>query len=77
MADSHRLPFADASFDGTMGIRDWAGVFADRGHLDRSEAHRFDTLVDDAIRAGRFLYAVTYFLTSATLPPADRGDDPR
>ncbi|GAA0381022.1 methyltransferase domain-containing protein [Streptomyces blastmyceticus] len=63
--------------DGTMGIRDWAGAFADRGHLDRSEAQRFDALVDDAIRGGRFLYAVTYFLTSATLPTADRADDPR
>ncbi|MFF4529392.1 methyltransferase domain-containing protein [Streptomyces sp. NPDC001407] len=54
--------------DGTMGIRDWADVFADGGHLDRSEAHRFNTLVDEAIREGRFLYAVTYFLTAATLP---------
>ncbi|MGW1074860.1 methyltransferase domain-containing protein [Streptomyces sp. NPDC002537] len=54
--------------DRTMGIRDWADAFADRGHLDRSEAHRFNTLLDDAIRDRRFLYAVTYFLTSATLP---------
>ncbi|MFI0742729.1 methyltransferase domain-containing protein [Streptomyces sp. NPDC021100] len=53
--------------DGTMGIRDWADTFADLGHLDRSEAQRFNALLDEAIESGRFLYSVTYFLTSATV----------
>ncbi|MEV4441563.1 methyltransferase domain-containing protein [Streptomyces sp. NPDC049577] len=54
--------------DGTMGIRDWADVFADLGYLDRAEARRFNALLDDAIEGGQFLYSVTYFLTSATMP---------
>ncbi|MFF4402963.1 methyltransferase domain-containing protein [Streptomyces sp. NPDC001404] len=56
------------TMDGTIGIRDWADTFAERGYLDRSEADRFNALLDDAVRSGRFLYAVTYFLTSATVP---------
>ncbi|GHF73199.1 hypothetical protein GCM10010218_63010 [Streptomyces mashuensis] len=54
--------------DAMTGVRDWAGAFADRGQLRREEARRFDALVDAALREDRFLYAVTYFLTSATLP---------
>ncbi|MGK5543277.1 methyltransferase domain-containing protein [Streptomyces sp. URMC 127] len=56
------------SVDGTMGIRDWAGAFADRGYLGRAEADRFNALLDKAIGNDRFLYAVTYFLTAATVP---------
>lgn len=52
----------------TMGIRDWAGAFADGGYLERSEAGLFDALLEEALHSGRFLYAVTYFLTSATVP---------
>ncbi|EMF02102.1 methyltransferase domain-containing protein [Streptomyces mobaraensis NBRC 13819 = DSM 40847] len=71
--EPHTLLVRDKrTVDGTMGIRHWAGAFADRGRLSRAEARRFDTLLDDAIENGRFLYSVTYFLTSATLP-ADRG----
>ncbi|MEV5508806.1 methyltransferase domain-containing protein [Streptomyces orinoci] len=60
------------TIDDTMGVRDWADVFADRGYLDRSEARRFNALVDDAIEGGQFLYSVTYFLTSATVPAIGR-----
>ncbi|MFI1968309.1 SAM-dependent methyltransferase [Streptomyces cinnamoneus] len=67
--EPHTLVIRDKrAVDGTMGIRDWADVFADRGHLDRSEARRFNALLDDAVEGNRFLYAVTYFLTSATVP---------
>ncbi|GHF54002.1 hypothetical protein GCM10010218_39040 [Streptomyces mashuensis] len=58
--------------DGTMGIRDWADVFADLGSLDRAEAGHFNALLDDAIESGQFLYSVTYFFTSATMPGARR-----
>ncbi|WP_229327698.1 hypothetical protein [Streptomyces sp. UNOC14_S4] len=54
--------------DGTMGIRNWADAFAERGYLDWSEAGRFNALLEKAIDNGRFLYSVTYFLTSATVP---------
>ncbi|MBC2876438.1 MULTISPECIES: methyltransferase domain-containing protein [Streptomyces] len=56
-----------STVDDTMGIRSWAEVFADLGHLDRSEAQRFNTLLDKAIEGSQFLYSVTYFLTSATV----------
>jgi hypothetical protein len=35
-------------------------------HADRFVAH-----FDDAVRAGRYTYAVTFFLTAGTLPSSD------
>ncbi|MEV5508018.1 methyltransferase domain-containing protein [Streptomyces orinoci] len=52
---------------GAMGIRDWAEVYARRGYLSRPEADRFNALLGEAIESGRFLFAVTYFLTSGTV----------
>lgn len=53
--------------DRVTSIRSWADAFADLGRLERAEARRFNILVEEAIRSGRFLYSVTYFLTSATV----------
>ncbi|MEU1377384.1 methyltransferase domain-containing protein [Streptomyces triculaminicus] len=53
--------------DRVTSIRGWADAFADLGRLERAEARRFNILVEEAIRSGRFLYSVTYFLTSATV----------
>ncbi|WP_414170935.1 methyltransferase domain-containing protein (plasmid) [Streptoverticillium reticulum] len=67
--EPHTLVVRDKrTIDDTMGVRDWADVFADRGYLDRTEARRFNTLLGEAIESGQFLYSVTYFLTSATVP---------
>ncbi|MEV5237939.1 methyltransferase domain-containing protein [Streptomyces cinnamoneus] len=61
--------------DRVMSIRGWADTFADLGHLERAEARRFNTLLDDAIRRGTFLYSVTYFLTSATVTVTGHRED--
>ncbi|MFI6277647.1 methyltransferase domain-containing protein [Streptomyces sp. NPDC050988] len=54
--------------DNVMGIRSWAHTAAARGHLDPVDADRFVAQFDQAVRTGRFTYAVTFFLTSGTLP---------
>jgi SAM-dependent methyltransferase len=54
--------------DNVMGLRTWAHTAAERGHLDPVDADRFVARFDDAVHAGRFTYAVTFFLTAGTLP---------
>jgi SAM-dependent methyltransferase len=54
--------------DNVMGLRTWAHTAAERGHLDPVDADRFVAQFDDAVHAGRFTYAVTFFLTAGTLP---------
>ncbi|MGV9788279.1 methyltransferase domain-containing protein [Streptomyces sp. NPDC003435] len=54
--------------DNVMGLRTWAHTAAARGHLDHGDADRFVAQFDDAVRTGRFTYAVTFFLTAGTLP---------
>ncbi|MDT0448299.1 hypothetical protein [Streptomyces hesseae] len=43
------------TIDDTVGIRDWADVLADRGYLGRTEARRFNALLDEAIASGHRL----------------------
>lgn len=57
--------------DNVMGLRTWAHTAAARGYLDLKDADRFVAQFDDAVRAGRFTYAVTFFLTAGTLPLSD------
>ncbi|UXY24194.1 methyltransferase domain-containing protein [Streptomyces cynarae] len=57
--------------DNVMGLRTWAHTAAARGYLDPKDADRFVAQFDDAVRAGRFTYAVTFFLTAGTLPLSD------
>ncbi|WP_392675466.1 methyltransferase domain-containing protein [Streptomyces sp. LN785] len=54
--------------DNVMGMRTWAHTAAARGHLDREDADRFVVQFDEAVRTARFTYALTFFLTSGTLP---------
>lgn len=61
-----------AAADNVMGLRTWAHSAADRGQLDPADADRFTAQFDDAVRAGRFTYAVTFFLTAGTLPRPER-----
>ncbi|WBO68829.1 methyltransferase domain-containing protein [Streptomyces camelliae] len=60
-----------STVDNVMGLRTWAHTAAARGHLDPMDADRFVVQFDDAARAGRFTYAVTFFLTAGTLPLSD------
>ncbi|SNX88589.1 methyltransferase family protein [Streptomyces sp. TLI_55] len=54
--------------DNVMGLRTWAHTAAALGYLDPLDADRFVAKFDDAVRAGRFTYAVTFFLTAGMLP---------
>jgi SAM-dependent methyltransferase len=54
--------------DNVMGLRTWAATAASRGHFGPDQACRFVDQFDAAVVQGHFLYAVTFFLTSATLP---------
>lgn len=58
--------------DNVMGLRSWAHTAAEHGYLDANEAQRFVAQFDQAVRAGRFTYAVTFFLTAGTID-ASRG----
>ena len=54
--------------DNVMGLRTWAGTASEEGFLDRSEVARWERLYDETVRAGNFLYAVTFCITSGTKP---------
>ncbi|NBE83928.1 methyltransferase domain-containing protein [Micromonospora rubida] len=53
--------------DNVLGLRSWAATAAQRGTLDPTEARAFEDQFDDAVTARRFTYAVTFFLTAATV----------
>jgi SAM-dependent methyltransferase len=52
--------------DNVMGLRTWAESGHAQGRLSAKDADRWPRVLDDAITTGRFLYAVTFFLTSGT-----------
>ncbi|MFE9954852.1 methyltransferase domain-containing protein [Micromonospora sp. NPDC005299] len=53
--------------DNVLGLRTWAATAAQRGALDPAEARAFEDQFDDSVNARRFTYAVTFFLTAATV----------
>jgi SAM-dependent methyltransferase len=57
-----------ARVDNVMGLRDWASFAHRAGVISADEARAWPTMIDDAAANGEFLYAVTYFITSATKP---------
>jgi SAM-dependent methyltransferase len=60
--------------DNVMGLRSWATTANERGLLGVEDALAWPDAIDRAVASGRFLYAVTFFLTAGTRPPtsADR-----
>ncbi len=50
-----------------------AHAAADQGFLGPSDADRFVARYDEAVRTGRFTYAVSFLLTAGTLPREDGG----
>lgn len=63
--EAYTLVVRDASsVDNVMGIRDWASFAHDAGFITADEAAAWPLMIDDAAKHGRFLYAVTYFLTT-------------
>ncbi|MGI3228528.1 methyltransferase domain-containing protein [Streptomyces sp. GTA36] len=69
--EAHTLVVRDpTAVDNVMGLRSWAHTAAARGHLDTVDADRFVVQFDQAVHTGRFTYAVTFFVTSGTVPVA-------
>ncbi|WP_433286098.1 methyltransferase domain-containing protein [Micromonospora sp. CA-244673] len=56
-----------AAVDNVLGLRSWAATAAQRGALDPAEARAFEDQFDEVVDANRFTYAVTFFLTAATV----------
>ena len=50
--------------DNVMGLRSWAGKAHAAGILSADDAARWPVVINEAIAAGRFLYTVTFFVTS-------------
>ncbi|RKN42774.1 methyltransferase domain-containing protein [Micromonospora endolithica] len=53
--------------DNVLGLRSWAATAVKRGELEPAEARAFEDQFDEAVKARRFTYAVTFFLTSGTV----------
>jgi SAM-dependent methyltransferase len=54
--------------DNVMGLRTWAATAHTRGHLSAVDAAQWEQLIDNAVVQDSFLYAVTFFVTSASKP---------
>ena len=52
--------------DQVMGLRDWATAAHDAGELTVGEFQRWERLYQTCVETRRFLYAVTFFITSGT-----------
>jgi SAM-dependent methyltransferase len=71
VVEAHPLVVRDpTAVDHVMGLRTWAHTAAGRGLLAPARAAAFAAELDRAVHAGRFLYAVTFFLTCAVKPTA-------
>jgi hypothetical protein len=56
--------------DNVMGLRTWAATAHEHGALTSVDAASWAPAIDRAVASGRFLYAVTFFLTNGTKPSA-------
>jgi SAM-dependent methyltransferase len=66
--EAHTLLIRDpTAVDNVLGLRTWATTATEHGLLTAADAHAFQTQFDHAVATGRFTYAVTFFLTAATI----------
>ena len=71
-AEERRLIVRDpASIDNVMGLRSWARTALAQGMMSDPEVDRWETLYDEVVAGGRFLWSVSFFITSGRTP-ADR-----
>jgi hypothetical protein len=52
------------AIDNVMGLRTWARSAASNEFISTEDADRWEDLFDETVRSGKFLYAVTFFITS-------------
>jgi SAM-dependent methyltransferase len=53
-----------ASVDNVLGLRSWARTAMERGLMSVAEVRRWETLYDECATEGRFLWSVSFFITS-------------
>jgi SAM-dependent methyltransferase len=69
--EAHTLVVRDpTAVDNVLGLRTWAASAAAIGYLQPAQADAFEAQFDEAVARGRFLYAVTFFLTAGTVDQA-------
>jgi SAM-dependent methyltransferase len=52
------------AIDNVMGLRTWARTAAANEFISAEDADRWERLFDETVRSGKFLYEVTFFVTS-------------
>jgi ubiquinone/menaquinone biosynthesis C-methylase UbiE len=57
-----------ASLDNVLGLRSWARTALERGLMSDAEVHRWETLYDECVTEGRFLWSVSFFITRGRKP---------
>ena len=57
--------------DNVMGLKTWARSACSADDMSKSEVARWEELYDETIAAGRFRYAVSFFLTSGVKAGAE------
>jgi ubiquinone/menaquinone biosynthesis C-methylase UbiE len=55
------------AIDNVMGLRTWARSAAANEFISTEDADRWERLFDETVRSGKFLYAVTFFVTSGVM----------
>jgi hypothetical protein len=56
------------ALDNVMGLRSWARTASATGYIATEEADRWEQLFDYTVQSGKFLYAVTFFVTVGVKP---------
>jgi hypothetical protein len=54
--------------DNVMGLRTWARSAQKIGYVAEEDAIRWEALFNETVAAGRFMYAVTFFLAAGAKP---------
>jgi SAM-dependent methyltransferase len=52
------------ALDNALGLRDWAAIAHERGHLAGEDVSAWEREIDAAVAEGRFLYSFSLFATS-------------
>ncbi len=60
------------SVDNVIGLRSWAHVALARGIMNDDEVNRWEAMYDDVVAKGKFLWSVTFFITSGRKPAAQQ-----
>ena len=59
-----------ASLDNVLGLRSWVRRASSAGFMTNDEVARWETLYDEVVAKGTFLWSVTFFITSGRKPAA-------